>query len=158
MGVPSDDLAQSKALLRSCLLLLLAEKPSHGYDLMERVKEFGFDWGRPGPLYADLRVLVEADLLSSTFAEPASGPARRIYRITDQGLEELARSALRAHILQSTLREYLARVSTTLENRPPGNGRKLASRRGPPSLCVACATRSSGRSKPKDTNRTPAVQ
>ena len=53
------DVAHPRALLAPCLLLLLAEAPGHGYELMERLKPLGFDWGGPGPIYRELRALEE---------------------------------------------------------------------------------------------------
>lgn len=38
------EIAHPRALISPCLLLLLAEAPGHGYELMERLKPLGFDW------------------------------------------------------------------------------------------------------------------
>ena len=38
-----DRLVQRRPLLPPCLLLLLAEAPSHGYELAERLKQWGFE-------------------------------------------------------------------------------------------------------------------
>ncbi|NPV53200.1 MAG: PadR family transcriptional regulator [Firmicutes bacterium] len=50
-----------------CLLLLLLEKPAHGYDLMERLKELGFDGENqdPGMVYRNLRRLEEEGMVRS---------------------------------------------------------------------------------------------
>ena len=36
--------------VRPCVLLLLREHPAHGYDLLERLKVFGFSPTDPGRL------------------------------------------------------------------------------------------------------------
>ena len=44
------DGGQPKNFARPCLLLLLAEAPGHGYELMERLTALAADWGGPGPI------------------------------------------------------------------------------------------------------------
>ena len=58
------DVRRPRELLSPFLLLLLAESPGHGWDLMERLRPLGFDWGGPGPIYRDLRALEAASLIS----------------------------------------------------------------------------------------------
>lgn len=75
--------------LRACLLLLLAEAPSHGYDLLERLAELGLPTADPGGLYRVLRALEREDLVVSRWETSSSGPARRTYELTDEGREWL---------------------------------------------------------------------
>ncbi len=104
-----DDPSHPRALLRPCLLLLLAERPGHGYDLVDRLKPFGFDWGGPGPLYQTLRRLEEAGLVVSAWDASVAGPARRTYELTDEGWEALADSAEGLDRLSTRIDEYRAR-------------------------------------------------
>lgn len=88
--------------LRPCLLLLLAEGTSHGYELLDQVGALGLDRVDPGGLYRCLRAMDEEGLVRSTWEPSATGPARRTYELTDEGrewlhvvagsLDELARS------------------------------------------------------------------
>lgn len=82
-----------KNFLRPCLLLLLREDPAHGYDLLERVQSLGFDGSDPGGLYRALRSLERENLVRSVWESSESGPDRRTYEITRQGMEELHRAA-----------------------------------------------------------------
>ena len=76
--------------LRPCVLLLLRESPAHGYDLIERLRVFGFSRSDPGGLYRALRALEEEGLVRSGWQASASGgPDRRIYEPTRAGREEL---------------------------------------------------------------------
>src|SRR5919198_4375201 len=75
--------------LRSCLLLLLREQPAHGYDLLERLRPFGFDGNDPGGLYRALRALGRDGLVRSAWQPSRTGPDRRIYELTRAGMEEL---------------------------------------------------------------------
>jgi PadR family transcriptional regulator PadR len=75
--------------LRPCLLLLLAEGTSHGYELLDQVGELGLDRVDPGGLYRCLRAMDEEGLVRSSWEPSASGPARRTYELTEQGREWL---------------------------------------------------------------------
>ncbi len=74
-----------RAYLRPSLLLLLAEAPSHGYELLEQVRAVGVRLAEPSGLYRALRSLDEDRLVSSWWEPSQSGPARRLYAITDAG-------------------------------------------------------------------------
>ncbi len=79
--------------LKPCLLLLLAEGPSHGYELLEHVRQLGIHGAEPGGLYRYLRAMEREELVSSWWEPSQSGPARRTYVLTDSG-----RTALRASV------------------------------------------------------------
>jgi poly-beta-hydroxybutyrate-responsive repressor len=72
-----------------CLLLLNAQAPSHGYDLIERLKRYGFDAVDPARVYRRLRHLEDEGFLESAWSTETPGPARRAYRITKDGLDFL---------------------------------------------------------------------
>jgi len=75
--------------LRPCLLLLLAEGTSHGYELLEQVAALGLDRVDPGGLYRCLRAMDEEGLVRSAWEPSLTGPARRTYTVTDEGREWL---------------------------------------------------------------------
>lgn len=75
--------------IRPCLLLLIGQRPSHGYDLLERLEELGLPGTDPGRLYRTLRSLDQEGLVLSEWEESRTGPPRRTYRITDEGLDWL---------------------------------------------------------------------
>ncbi len=75
--------------LRPCLLLLLAEGTSHGYELLEQIAALGLDRVDPGGLYRSLRAMDEEGLVRSSWQPSTSGPARRTYELTDEGREWL---------------------------------------------------------------------
>lgn len=105
-GVPYDVPAGlPRAYLRPCLLLLLAEGTSHGYELLEQVAALGLDRVDPGGLYRCLRAMDEEGLVVSTWEPSSSGPARRRYALTDEGLEWL-------HLLAGSLAEVSRSLAT----------------------------------------------
>lgn len=84
--------------LRPCLLLLLAEGTSHGYELLEQLAALGLDRPDPGRVYRSLRAMDEDGLVHSEWEPSATGPARRTYSLTEEGREWL-------HVLTGSLAE-----------------------------------------------------
>ena len=88
-----DKLVPRRPLLPCCLLLLLAEEPGHGYELADRLKQFGFELSSPGPVYRELRVLEESGFVRSAWSPARSGPVPRVYEMTVNGRRALDRCA-----------------------------------------------------------------
>ena len=78
--------------IEPCLLLLLHCVEGHGYELVEGLKEFGFDQNPvdSSTVYRILRLLEERGFVTSRWDTDSSGPARRMYRITEEGDHYLA--------------------------------------------------------------------
>lgn len=74
-----------KNFIRPCLLLLIREQPSHGYDLLVRLEELGVRRFDPGGLYRALRAMEQEGLVRSAWEFSDIGPPRRTYRLTDEG-------------------------------------------------------------------------
>jgi PadR family transcriptional regulator, regulatory protein PadR len=78
--------ARVERFTEPALLLLLRERPAHGYDLLERLPELtGEQRVEMGNLYRLLRALEEEGLVASEWDETSPGPAKRRYAITAQG-------------------------------------------------------------------------
>ncbi len=92
-GSGSSDEVRGRALLRPAILLLLKEQESHGYELVSRLGELGFEVSDLGGLYRTLRTMEEEGLVASSWGTPSRGPARRIYLITPEGEAHLHESA-----------------------------------------------------------------
>lgn len=116
-----DTLVQRRSLLPSCLLLLLAEEPSHGYELATRLRDWGFELPGPGPVYRELRALETSGLLRSVWALPSSGPIPRVYQLTAAGRRALDRAAADLVDIESLIQEFHDRHAS-LAGRP-GKGR-----------------------------------
>lgn len=115
------DLGPPRALLAPCILLLLAEAPGHGYELMERLKPLGFDWNGPGPIYRELRGLEAANLVTSAWSAPKAGPVPRVYELTPAGQAALERSAAGITDLQGLISQYLARFRKVTATQAPAS-------------------------------------
>jgi len=74
------------------ILLLLAEKESYGYEIVERLNaEPGGLGGEldTATIYRKLREMEREGLVESEWAMGKSGPPRRIYKITAEGGDRL---------------------------------------------------------------------
>ncbi|RKO67748.1 helix-turn-helix transcriptional regulator [Desulfofundulus salinus] len=83
--------APMERFMQPCLLLLLHRRSTHGYELIQSLREFGFHDSEadPGTVYRNLRRLEEEGLVSSQWDTSGGGPARRLYRLTPEGEELL---------------------------------------------------------------------
>ena len=103
--------ALPRNFLRPCVLLLLREQPAHGYDLLERLRPLGFGRDDPGRLYRALRALEAESLVHSVWEGSDSGPDRRIYALTREGMEALHESARGLAATRETLDVFLSRYA-----------------------------------------------
>jgi poly-beta-hydroxybutyrate-responsive repressor len=115
-GCPCDG-GQPKNFARPCLLLLLAESPAHGYELIDRLRPFGFEIGDPASVYKTLRAMEQDGLVSSQWELSRRGPARRVYALTSDGQDLLASWAQTLDRNRAILASYLDRYRA-LEPRP----------------------------------------
>ncbi len=95
--------------LRACLLLLIGEAPAHGYELLEQIGQLGLGTVDPGGLYRALRVMEQDGIVESWWEHSAAGPARRTYRLTDDGYEWLHAWAGALRESHRYLTSYLSR-------------------------------------------------
>ncbi len=82
------------------LLLLLRERPAHGYELLEELPALtGETRVDMGNLYRVLRGLEEDGLVTSQWEAAAPGPAKRTYELSPEGtrlLDEWAAALARS--------------------------------------------------------------
>jgi PadR family transcriptional regulator PadR len=124
-----NKLVQRRPFLPGCLLLLLGEEPGHGYELTERLKQWGFELTGPGPVYRELRLLEENGLVRSMWSAPQSGPVPRVYELTDEGRAALDSAADSLLDISRLLEDFQARH------------RRLPAAAAPPAPAPAAPTR-----------------
>ena len=90
------------------LLLLLARRPTHGYELIELLPELtAEDRVDVGNLYRTLRSLEEEGLVSSEWSGNLPGPTKRTYTLTEEGHIVLASWLQAVQQLRDGLTEFL---------------------------------------------------
>src|SRR5215212_846421 len=110
-----------KNWLTPVTLLTLREKSSYGYELMNRIAQFGFEAINPGTLYRALRHMEKEGLCKSEWdtSNNGSGPPCRMYSVTDAGEAYLASWAQECkeyqRVLDSFYLAYARRSSSPSE-------------------------------------------
>ena len=94
----------------AAVLLLLHERPAHGYDLLERLPPLiGAERVDVGNLYRVLRGLEEQGVVASEWDESVPGPAKRTYQLTAAGEAALERWAAALTETRSHIDRFLQR-------------------------------------------------
>jgi len=78
-----------KGVLDMCLLALVAEQPTYGYEMARKLEERGLHLASEGSIYPLLSRLRRDGLVTSTWRESETGPPRRYYRLTSDGRRAL---------------------------------------------------------------------
>ena len=108
--------APPRNFILPALLLLVSERPGHGYELVPRLQDLGLDHVDRPAVYRALSQLEQDGLVLPSSQNPTAGQARRVYRITPDGERTLRDwmgvvKAEHDHLSQ-VLRRYLATGTT----------------------------------------------
>ncbi len=79
-----------KGVLDMCLLSLISEEPSYGYEMAAKLEDRGLRLVSEGSIYPALSRLQRTGLVDAYFVEAdGSGPPRKYYRIGSRGRTHL---------------------------------------------------------------------
>jgi PadR family transcriptional regulator PadR len=81
-----------RGVLEVCVLGLLAQRESYGYELAQSLESAGLGQIQGGTLYPVLLRLQRTGLISASWREGMAGPARKYYKTTAAGDETLRRT------------------------------------------------------------------
>jgi poly-beta-hydroxybutyrate-responsive repressor len=92
-----------------CLLLLLKQKPAHGYELAEKLGGLSFLEAVPDPgvIYRHLRRLEEEGMVTAHLDPGSGGPARKVYALTPEGESYLRAWAVQIRRRKKSLEGFL---------------------------------------------------
>ena len=80
-----------KGVLDMCLLAIINEEPSYGYEMADKLSQRGLHLTSEGSIYPTLSRMQRSSLIEGYFVEAdGSGPPRKYYRIAPDGEERLA--------------------------------------------------------------------
>lgn len=80
-----------RGTLEFCILLMIKQKPSYGYEIINTLEEYPILTAKENTIYPLLRRLLKEEYISSFWKDSAEGlPPRKYYSMTDKGLEYLA--------------------------------------------------------------------
>ncbi|MFC4769081.1 poly-beta-hydroxybutyrate-responsive repressor [Effusibacillus consociatus] len=103
-----------KNFLVPFVLLLLQRMPIHGYELMQKLTEMGFQALDQGNLYRMLRQLEKDKYVRSEWDTSSSGPAKRLYSLTDIGEAYLQTYAQELERYQKMLGQFFSMYTNML--------------------------------------------
>ena len=78
-----------KGVLDMCLLALIGEEPSYGYEMVSKLQDRGLELVSEGSIYPLLSRLQKRGLIEGYFVESTGGPPRKYYRIAATGKRQL---------------------------------------------------------------------
>lgn len=91
MGTTHDP-QMLRGVLTLLLLQVLAQDDGYGYGIVTRLQDTGFPDLTEGTVYPALTRLENAGALTSYLRRSGQGPARKYYRLTDDGRQQLSRA------------------------------------------------------------------
>ena len=106
--------------LENHILLLIAEKPSHGYDIVSRLRNMGFSlpgMGNMGTVYRLLNLLEMQGYIESRWELGDQGPARKVYWLTSKGWLRLMNIAMSMESLKKEIDDFLVRFEKLKKKR-----------------------------------------
>ncbi|HEX6220369.1 MAG TPA: PadR family transcriptional regulator [Acidimicrobiia bacterium] len=68
-----------------CLLSIIEEEASYGYEMVSKLRDRGLDLASEGSIYPLLSRLQKQGLIEGYLVQSSEGPARKYYRMSDEG-------------------------------------------------------------------------
>jgi len=115
-----------KGILDLCVLALIGDDASYGYDLATRLEAVGFGTIKGGTLYPRLTAMEKAGLVASEWKAGDGGPGRKYYRVTPLGTTMLNTAGPDWHRFATTVGSLLP--STDPAPPPPPRKTKKAAK------------------------------
>ena len=84
--IPSQML---KGTLEGCVLKVISNSETYGYEISQRLLEHGFEGISEGTVYPLLLRMEKNGLIEAEYKASVLGPKRKYFSITEKGREEL---------------------------------------------------------------------
>ena len=76
-------------VLEGCLLSIIGRGETYGYEMVEKLGEYGLTMVSEGSIYPVLLRMQKEGLVKTVMRPSPSGPKRKYYRLTQAGEKEL---------------------------------------------------------------------
>ncbi len=76
-------------VLDMCLMSIIAEEASYGYEMVKKLRERGLDLASEGSIYPLLSRLQKQGMIEGYLVQSSEGPARKYYRMSKPGQNAL---------------------------------------------------------------------
>ncbi|HCX62240.1 PadR family transcriptional regulator [Sedimentibacter sp.] len=78
-----------RGTLEGCIVKIIGDEETYGYEIISRLQDYGFDDVREGTTYPILVRLERKKIITSKYKESPLGPKRKYYFLTETGKEFL---------------------------------------------------------------------
>lgn len=78
-----------RGTLEGCIVKIIGNEETYGYEIISRLQDYGFDDVREGTTYPILVRLERKKIIRSEYKESSLGPKRKYYFLTETGEEFL---------------------------------------------------------------------
>ena len=96
-----------KGIIDGCLLAIIKNTEVYGYELAEKLDNYGFESFSEGTIYPLLMRMQREELVTSTLKKSTAGPKRKYYSLTIKGELELKKFEERWATLQKNVNRVL---------------------------------------------------
>ncbi|MFZ0368906.1 MAG: PadR family transcriptional regulator [Halobacillus sp.] len=97
-----------KGILEGCLLSIISQGETYGYEMIEKLNQHGFTMVKEGSIYPLLlRMKKEGWVVTSQKQLPSGGPKRKYYKLTEKGEVELEEFKKRWDTVSSSVERLL---------------------------------------------------
>lgn len=103
-----DKSQMMRGTLEGCILKVISSEITYGYEIMEKLRLYGFSDISEGTIYPLLVRLEKKELITSEFRPSPLGPKRKYYSITNQGVDTLHLFEDYWHSLSKTVNKILS--------------------------------------------------
>lgn len=74
-----------RGMLNLCVLRIVADGPTYGYEISQRLQAAGLGEVKGGTLYPMLAKFVVSGVMVTRWEQPTAGPGRKYYELTEHG-------------------------------------------------------------------------
>ncbi|MBQ9120465.1 MAG: PadR family transcriptional regulator [Lachnospiraceae bacterium] len=78
-----------KGTLEGCILKVISQNETYGYEISERLRSYGFAEISEGTIYPLLLRLEKNGLVITQYKQSPVGPKRKYYSLSEKGREEM---------------------------------------------------------------------
>lgn len=97
-----------KGVISGCMLAVIAQGETYGYEISQKLNDYGFGTIAEGTIYPVLLRLEKNGCIAARYRPSELGPKRKYYAITEQGESELADFRDEFGVLSAAVRNLLA--------------------------------------------------
>ncbi|WP_042460206.1 PadR family transcriptional regulator [Neobacillus dielmonensis] len=103
----ADTTQMLKGILDGCLLAIINEGETYGYELAAKLESYGFQSFSEGTIYPLLLRMQREKLVTATLRKSTAGPKRKYYTLTEKGRHELGEFIQRWEQLSASVEHVL---------------------------------------------------